>query len=192
EKDGGAVQEVASLPAALSGRIAKDGESDRFRLQVQPGAKLRFEVLADRLGSPMDAVLKLQRDNGTPLAQGDDSPGSPDPVLDFTVPADVRTLVVAIEDVHGRGHPNFIYRVLVQQAGTEASIKDFRLYLPNAELNVPIGGSRVVEVDLERRGHTGPIRLALDGLPPGIQAQGLDVPAGANGALLTLAGTGST
>jgi hypothetical protein len=192
EKDGGAVQEVASLPAALNGRIAKEGESDRFRLRVQPGAKLRFEVFADRLGSPMDAVLKLQRDNGTPLAQGDDSPGSPDPVLDFTVPADVRTLVVAVEDVHGRGQPNFIYRVVVQPAGTEASVKDFRLYLPNAELNVPTGGSRVVEVDIERRGHTGPIRLALEGLPPGIQAQGLDVPAGANGALLTFTGAGAT
>jgi hypothetical protein len=192
EKDGGGVQEVAALPAALSGRIAKEGESDRFRLPVRPGAKLRFEVFADRLGSPMDALLKLQRDNGTLLAQGDDSPGSPDPILDFTVPADVRNLVVALEDVHGRGQPNFIYRVVVQPAGAETGIKDFRLYLPNADLNVPVGGSRVVEIDVERRGHTGPIRLALDGLPPGVQAQGLDVPAGANGALLTLTGAGPT
>jgi hypothetical protein len=192
EKDGGAVQEVASLPAALSGRIAKDGESDRFRLQVQPGAKLRFEVFADRLGSPMDAVLKLQRDNGTLLARGDDSPGSPDPIVDFTVPADVRTLVAVLEDVHGRGQPNFIYRLVVQPIAADSGVKEFRLYLPSAEMNVPAGGSQVVEVEIERQGYTGPIRLALDGLPAGVQVQGLDVPAGANGALLTFTGSDST
>jgi hypothetical protein len=191
EKEGG-VQEVETLPAALNGRIAKAEESDRFRLKVTPGAKLRFEVFADRLGSPMDAVLKLQRDNGTLLVQGDDSPGSPDPVLDFTVPADVRTLVVAIEDVHGRGQPNFVYRIVVQPAGATAGVKDFRLYLPSAELNVPMGGSRVVEVEAERRGYAGPIRLAVEGLPAGVQVQGLEIPAGANGALLTFTGTGST
>ena len=192
EKDGGAIQEVETLPAALNGRISKEGESDRFRVKVAPGAKLRFEVFADRLGSPMDAVLKLQRDNGTLLAQGDDSPGSPDPVLDFTVPADVRSLVAVLEDVHGRGRPNFIYRMVVQPLGAEAGVKDYRVYLPSAEINVPLGGSNILEVEVERRGYKGPIRLGVDGLPPGVQVQGLDVPAGASGALLTFAGTGSS
>lgn len=192
EKDGGAIQEVETLPAALNGRISKDGESDRFHLKVTPGAKLRFEVFADRLGSPMDAVLKLQRDNGTLLAQGDDSPASPDPVLDFTVPADVRSLVAVLEDVHGRGQPSFIYRMVVQPITPDSGVKEYRLYLPSAEMNVPLSGSNVVEVEIERRGYTGPVRLNMDGLPPGVQVQGLDVPAGANGALLTFTGTGST
>ncbi len=192
EKDGGAIQQVESLPAALNGRIAKAGESDRFRFKVQPGEKLRFEVFADRLGSPMDAVLKLQRDNGTLLAQSDDSPGSPDPLLDFTVPADVQSLVVAIEDVHGRGGANFIYRVVIQRLSGDSGMKDFRLFLPSAEMNVPMGSSRVVEVDIERAGDRGPLRLAFPELPAGVQAQGVDVPAGANGALLTLTGTGGT
>lgn len=191
EKEGG-VQEVETLPVALNGRLAKAEESDRFRLKVTPGAKLRFEVFADRLGSPLDAVLKLQRDNGTLLAQGDDSPGSPDPLLDFTVPADVQSLVVAIEDVHGRGQPNFVYRIVVQPIGAATGGKDFRLYLPSAELNVPQGGSQVVEVEIERRGYLGPIRLAVDGLPAGVQVQGLDVPAGATGGLLIFTATGST
>jgi hypothetical protein len=65
------------------------------------------------------------------------------------------------------------------------------LYLPSAELTVPVGGSRIIEVDVERRGHAGPIHLAIDGLPPGISVQGLDVPAGTNGALLTFTGAGS-
>jgi hypothetical protein len=191
EKDE-AIQEVESLPVALNGRIAKEGESDRFRLKVTPGAKLRFEVFADRLGSPMDAVLKLQRDNGTLLAQGDDSPGSPDPVVDFTVPADVRSLVAVIEDVHGRGQPNYVYRIVVQPFDSAKGANDFQLFLPSGELNVPMGGSQIVEVEIERRGYAGPIRLAIDGLPAGVGVQGLDVPAGANGALLTFSGTDST
>jgi hypothetical protein len=192
EKDGGASQEIETLPAALNGRISKEGESDRFRLKVTPGAKLHFEVFADRLGSPMDAVLKLQRDNGTLLAQGDDSPGSPDPVLDFSVPADVQSLVAILEDVHGRGQPNFIYRIVVQPIAPESGVKEYRLYLPSAEMNVPMGGSNIVEVEVERRGYKGPIRLDVDGLPSGIQVQGLDVPAGASGALLTFTGTDSS
>ncbi len=191
EKDGG-VAEVTVLPAALNGRIVRPGESDRFRLQVQPGAKLRFEVFADRIGSPMDAVLKLERDNGALLAQADDAPDSPDPALDFTVPVDLQALVVIVEDLHGRGQANFIYRVVVRPIGADAGVKDFRVFLPSAALNVPMGGHHVAEVDVERRGYAGPIRLALDGLPAGVQEQGLDVPAGANGALLVLTGTGRT
>ncbi|HTU18951.1 MAG TPA: hypothetical protein VMG10_12900 [Gemmataceae bacterium] len=192
EKDGGAIQAVESVPAALNGRISKEGESDRFRLKVTPGAKLRFEVFADRLGSPMDAVLKLHRDSGTLLAQGDDSPGSTDPILDFTVPAGVQSLVTVIEDVHGRGQPSFIYRLVVQPITANSGIKDYRLYLPTAELNVPLAGSNIIEVEVERRGYQGPIRLGVDGLPDGVQVQGLDVPAGASGALLTFTGTGSS
>jgi len=190
EKDGTALQEVAAVPVALNGRIAKPGESDHFRLPVQPGARLRFEVFADRLGSPMDAVLKLERDNGTLLAQADDTPGSPDPLLDFTVPADVKSLVVAVEDLHGRGGPKCVYRVVIQALGGDSAVKDFRLFLSSAEMNVPIASSRVVEVDVERDGYSGPILLTFERLPGSGSVSGLDVPAGANGALVTLAGGG--
>jgi hypothetical protein len=192
EKDGAAVQDAGGVPVALNGRLAKPGEVDRYRLKVKPGDKLRFEVLADRLGSPLDAVLKLQRDNGALLAQADDMPDSPDPTLDFTVPADLQTLVVAVEDLHGRGQPNFVYRVVIRPAADAAAVKDFSLSLPAAEMSVPAGGNSVIEVGVERRGYAGPLRLAFDGLPPGVGVQGTEVPAGATGALLVLTGPGTT
>jgi hypothetical protein len=192
EKDGTLVQDVGGVPVALNGRLAKAGEVDRYRLKVQPGDRLRFEVLADRLGSPLDAVLKLQREDGGLLAQADDAPGSPDPTLDFTVPADLKTLVVAVEDLHGRGQPNFVYRVVVRPAAEAAAVKDFSLFLPGGEMSVPAGGASVIEVGIERRGYGGPIRLAFDGLPAGIGVQGTEVAAGATGALLVLTGTGPT
>lgn len=188
EKEGAAPQDAGTVPVALNGRLGKPGEADRFQLGVRPGDKLRFEVFADRLGSPMDAVLKLQRDNGALLAQADDSPAGADPVLDFTVPPGLTKLVAVVEDVHGRGRPNFVYRVVVQPL--TPAVKDFRVLLADTELNVPIGGNRVVEVGVERAGFTGPLRFAFNSLPPGMQVQGADVPAGASGALLTLAGNG--
>jgi hypothetical protein len=188
EKEGTPLQESVAAPAALNGRLARPGEVDRFRLSVEPGTKLRLEVFAEQLGSPLDTVLKLERDNGTLLAQADDAPGSTDPKLDYTVPADVKSLVVALEDLHGRGGPDCIYRVVVRPTGSRA--RDFRLFLPSAELNVPISGSRVVEVDVERDGYTGPIRLAFEGLPGSGSVLGTDVPTGANGALVTLMGGG--
>jgi hypothetical protein len=192
EKDGVAVQDAGAAPVALNGRLVKPGESDRFRLKIRPGDKLRFEVLADRLGSPLDAVLKIQREDGALLAQADDAPDSPDPVLDLTVPADLQTLVVAVEDLHGRGQPNFVYRVVVRPAADAATVKDYSLSVAAGEMSVPVGGTQVVEVGVERRGYTGPVRLAFDGLPPGIGVHGADIPAGATGALLVLTGTGPT
>jgi hypothetical protein len=189
EKDGATIQDVAGVPVALNGRLAKPGETDRYRLPVRPGARLRFEVFADRLGSPMDAVLELRRDNGALLARADDTPDGPDPVLDFTAPGDLKTLVIAVADLHGRGGANLIYRVVVRPLTGAPGAPDFRLSLPAAEMNVPTGGSRVIEVDVERRGYPGPVRLAFDGLPAGVRVQGVDVPAGATGALLTLTGT---
>src|SRR5262249_59290066 len=49
----GKFQEVR-VPAAVNGRISKPNEVDRYRLLVQPGMSLRFDVIANRAGSPRD------------------------------------------------------------------------------------------------------------------------------------------
>src|SRR5262249_30679710 len=81
----GKLQEVA-VPAAVNGRLRTPGEEDRYRVPVQPGMKLRFDVLAERAGSPLDGVLTLRNEAGVQLARSDDQAGTLDPGLEFTVP----------------------------------------------------------------------------------------------------------
>src|SRR5262249_51312120 len=80
---------VDDLPGGLvgvSGRLVTPSQDHRYRVPVKPGTKVRFEVFAERLGSPLDAALVIRGDNGAVLARAEDSPGSLDPVLEYTVP----------------------------------------------------------------------------------------------------------
>ncbi|MGH7138273.1 MAG: hypothetical protein ACREHD_21190, partial [Pirellulales bacterium] len=55
-KSGDSLQRLAA-PMAVSGRVAAAGEEDRYELVATPGVRLRFDVLAARVGSPLDGVL---------------------------------------------------------------------------------------------------------------------------------------
>lgn len=181
EMAGGSLQEV-TVPAAINGRLAAAGEEDRYKLMVTPGAKLRFDVVAQRAGSPVDGVLFIRNAAGAQLATSDDRPGTTDPGLDFTVPAKVTDLVVAVKDLNGRGGADFIYRIAVAPIGGA----DYRLSVLNDRIELPATGNSVVRVRADRAGYQGPIQLSIPKLPPGVKVQGDTIPAGATDALLGL------
>jgi hypothetical protein len=176
----GKLQEVAA-PAAVSGHVAKPGEEDRYRFAVQPGMRLRVEVFANRVNSPLDGVLTVRNEAGAQLAAGDDQPDTVDPGLDFTVPAGVNTLVIAVTDLHGRGGPDFVYRLAV----TPKDRADFRLTVFDDRLRVPQDGTAVVRVRAARQGYNGPIKLSLPDLQ-GVVLSGAEIPAGQTDTLLAL------
>ena len=53
---------------------------------MTPTTKVRFEVFAERLGSPLDAALVVRNEPGADLARVEDGPGTLDPVLEYAVP----------------------------------------------------------------------------------------------------------
>jgi hypothetical protein len=167
-------------PVGVSGRLLSPNEEDRHHIPVTPGAALRFDVLAERIGSPVDAVLSIRNEQGQQLAGSDDRPGTTDPGLDFTVPSGVNTLVVAVRDLHGRGGRDFVYRLSVKPT----SHPDFNLALPQDTIHVPRGGRTAVRVQAARQGHAGSIALAGIGLPAGIEITNRDVAAGGDAALV--------
>jgi hypothetical protein len=177
----GSLQEVVP-PVAINGRLAEAGREDRYRLLVKPGSRWRFDLLASRVGSPLDAVLAIANDSGARLVESDDRPDTVDPGLDFTVPADTSALVVGIRDLQGRGGPTFIYRLAI----TPLDRPDFQMRLFELEERVPKGGNAVVRVRAERSGYNGPIRVTIPGLPSGVALASDGIPAGATDALLTL------
>jgi hypothetical protein len=181
QRSKGMLQEVA-VPAVINGRINEPGEEDRYRLRVKPGMDLRFEVLANRAGSPLDGVLYLRNESGGQLAMSDDRPDTIDPGLDFTVPNGVTSLIVALADLEGRGGNEYIYRLVISRADRP----DFSLTLSEDRLLIPRGGAAVTRVGVNRTGYQGPIKLSLPGLSQGITLSGDEIPAGATDTLLSL------
>ncbi len=169
------------VPAAINGRLSQTGEEDRYSLAVTPGMKLKIEMHAAQAGSPVDGVLSIRNAQGGQLASSDDRPGTTDPGLDFTVPANVKQIVLAAKDLLGRGGQPFVYRVAV----SDASQPDFTITVQEDRIEVPQRGTTLVRVKSTRSGYNGPIRLALEGLPEGVTLSGAEIPAGANDALVS-------
>jgi hypothetical protein len=178
----GKLQEVTA-PAVINGRIGKAHEEDRYRLLVKSGMHLRFDVLANRAGSPLDGDLFIRNEAGAQLAVSDDRPDTVDPGLDFTVPDGVKALVVALKDVAGRGGQTYIYRLAI----TPADCPDFSLTLFEDRLAVPQGGAGILRVRANRAGYNGAIKLLMPGPPNGLRLAGTEIPAGAAETLVSLA-----
>jgi hypothetical protein len=177
----GKPQEVTA-PVAVNGRLSAPREEDRYRLLVKPGMQLRFDVLAERAGSPLDGVLVVRNGAGAQLASSDDRPNTVDPGLDFTVPQGATALLVTLTDLHGRGGPNYVYRIAVTQAGQP----DFSLTLLDDRSHVPQAGTTLVRVRASRAGYGGPIKLSVPELPADVVVSGDEIPAGATDTLLSL------
>jgi len=181
ESSPGKLQEITA-PAVIEGRLTRSQAEDRYRLLVKPGMRLRFDVQANRFGSPLDGVLSVRSEAGATLAESDDQPDTVDPGLDFTVPAGVNALIVVLRDLQGRGGPSFVYRL----SATPVDHPDFTLTLFADRHLVPQAGAAVVRVRANRVNYNGPIRLSLPGLPKGVVVSGDEIPQGATDTLLSL------
>ncbi len=169
----------AAVPVALNGRIDPAGDEDRFVLAVTPGQKLRIEVDASDYGSALDGTLQVLGGKGEVLATADDtappSPGkgkkappiaSPDPSLDFTVPAGQSEITLTMRDLEGRGGLSFPYRIRVVPATA-----GFELALDDPQVSIPRGGTAAVGVSVVRKGYNGPIALTVASPPAGLTVQ---------------------
>ena len=182
EAPGDALQELTAAPVAVNGRLTSPGEEDRFVLPVTAGSRLRFDVRARRVGSPLDGVLTIRSVDGKQLASNDDRPATSDPGLDFTVPAGTAKIQVALTDLQKRGGHAFVYRVSVQDLGRP----DFQLSLSADRFNIPAGAGQLIEVQVDRQGYQGPIELSVDGLPAGVEVTSKTIAAGSRRGLVRI------
>jgi len=179
---------IAAIPVAINGRLDVPGQVDLYRLTTTPGAKLTFEVFGEQLGSPIDAVLEVRNKDGGVLASNDDGTNSLDSRLEFTVPAYVDTVIVALRDALDVGGLQAVYRLVVTDGAKPTP--EVRVLAKSDSANVASGESQVLEVNVTRRGYDGPLQLVPGNLPSGVTVTGTEIPAGASGTLLTLTGSG--
>ncbi|WDI44302.1 hypothetical protein [Bremerella sp. P1] len=172
---------IWAAPIGINSVLSEPKEKDAFLIDVTPGTKYRAEVFAQRLHSPVDAVLEIRKPDGGMLASSDDQGNTPDPAATFDVPKGVNQVSVSVHDVTRAGGPLHLYRIAV----TPANHADFHVHIPSPAINIPAGGSAVMEVIAQRRGFGGPIALAFPQLPEGVQVSLNEIPAGADRALVT-------
>jgi hypothetical protein len=181
----GKVMELPAGRCGVSGKLAVPHEEDRYKVAVKPNTKMRFEVFAERIGSPVDVALVIRNEAGGVLAQNEDSPGTLDPVLEYAVPDKVTSVTVSVVDSSGRGGPRAIYRLTVDPVKGEGA-GDYELTTPSERLTLPAGGKAVVPVFVNRRGYAGKIDLNAENLPPGVKLEGTTIPPDADGTLVTV------
>ncbi len=156
---------VSPFPALLiSGRIAAPKEQDSVLLTVTPGQTLHFAVAAKQLSSPLRAHLSLFNGDAV-VAQNDGESGAADPLFSFAVPEKVTQLKVQIRDVNNSGSAASTYRLLVARIDRQA----FLLTTRDGALRLPLNGSVPMRLSVVRQSasfkYTGPIRLAVKGVP---------------------------
>jgi hypothetical protein len=177
------------LPAGavgVSGKLLAPQEEDRYQIPVTPGSKLRFEVFAERLGSPLDVALVVRNEKGDLLARTEDGTGTTDPNLEYAVPDGMNFVVVGVVDATGRGGPRGIYHLSVDPTSPGVMKNEFRLTMSAQRISLPTGGRFVIPVYAERNGYQGPIDLVPGALPAGVAAAAVQIPVDADGTLVTL------
>jgi hypothetical protein len=163
------------VPAIFNGRIEQPGDIDYWPIALRKGDPFEFDLRAQRLGSPLLAVLAIQDGNGKDLARAD-TPGT-DPTLVFTAPADGTYRIAVSDRFRSRGGPQFAYRLRV---GPPAA-PDFKLTIPTDALNIPRGGKATLKVTAQRiGGFKEPIVLTCEGLPAGVTTGSATIPANQN------------
>ncbi len=188
----GKLQEIPQGPAGVSGRLLAPYEEDRYRVAVSPGKKVRLEVFAERIGSPLDCALVVRDEKGTQLARAEDSPGTLDPILDYAVPDKVTAIIVGVVDAQGRGGSRGVYRLVIEPQSSGPAKDGFKLTTIAQRILLPIGGRTVVPVQVDRRGYTGKIDLTPTREIPGVKLTGASIPDGGDGALVTIERTSPT
>ncbi|TWU37325.1 hypothetical protein [Novipirellula artificiosorum] len=157
--------EPLELPVILNGRIDAPNDNDVFSVQAQAGDKLVAEVVARRLGTPLDSVLKVTDESGTLLAMNDDhhDVGSgrnthhADAFLVAEIPADGRYFV-HLGDTTCSGGEAYAYRLRLHPQQPDFELRTE----PSGAAFRSKGGFSINVYAIRKEGYDGEIRVRLD------------------------------
>ncbi len=159
-----------TLPAGISGRIEAEADIDYYVFEAKKGETFAVEVVARRLQSILDSLVRITNDKAGTLAENDDGrvgrlTTSDSWIETWTAPADGK-FYVEIRDLHLRGGPEFVYFLKVTP--TQPT---FELLLDSDKTILTPGTNGTIFARIERKhGFTGEVQLSVEGLPPGVTA----------------------
>ncbi|KPK63336.1 MAG: hypothetical protein AMK73_05245 [Planctomycetes bacterium SM23_32] len=186
-----------ALPVVVDGCIGRPDETDAFQFSGRAGQEVVVEVLARRLGSPLDSVVWLSDMSARVVAWNDDHmireailhpdmgtlTHHADSYLSLRLPQS-GNYVLTLADVQGAGSEAHSYRLRIGPPRP-----DFALCATPSSLSMPYG--RVVPLTvhaLRKEGFDGEIRVALADPPAGFVLSGGIIPPGSTHVTITLTG----
>ena len=144
-------------PVAIYGQLTPPGDRDTFRFEAKKDTLFTLTPVTRILGSPARLYLVINDSKGAFLSANDTAAAQtgPESPLTFRAPADGEYLL-SISELTRRGGPEFTYGLRLEPAEP-----GFDLTVTGDRFATSLGGSFTVKISAQRRGASGPIRLAL-------------------------------
>jgi hypothetical protein len=163
-----------------------------YRFKGRSGQKMSFEVVARRLGSPLDSYIILYNSRGDKIGENDDMKDPSEGLLTHQADSELFSILpedgeysLQIFDTQGNGGEEFSYRLRISPPKP-----DFELRATPAALSLPRGGSAPLTIHAIRKdGFTGEIKLSLAGSFSGLTLDGATIPEGSDKVTLTVTNT---
>lgn len=162
----------AELPLAMNGRMQQKGDVDCFKFAAKKGQVWDIECYARRIGSPMDPVVTLYKDdqNKTLIAGNDDARGQ-DSYLRWQVPDD-GNYYLRVADHLGQGGDTYVYRIEMTPVKPALTINIPRVERygqSRQQIPIPRGNRFGTLIQATRADFGGPIELLQKNLIPGVK-----------------------
>jgi hypothetical protein len=155
-------------PVTVSSRLDRPRAVDQYSFTATKGKPLALRAESQGLGLAVAPLLRITDGGGHDLAHAVPASLHDDTALAFTPPAD-GTYKLSVRDLYGHGGPRSVYRLRV--APPEP---DFALTVAADRFAIPAGQTLDLPVSIQRlNGFAGPIDVAAEGLPPGVQVETL-------------------
>ncbi|HEX6987639.1 MAG TPA: LamG-like jellyroll fold domain-containing protein, partial [Planctomycetaceae bacterium] len=141
----------------VTGRLAEQGETDRFVFRARPGQALEFRADAEAIGSPVEPVVTVV-EGDREIARQASKPGAGAVALNVTPQAADGRIEVRVADRLRGDSSDRHYRLRVAPAGTPTA----RVTLLEPSILLPRSGRGVTRLRIERSGDVGAVRLIPD------------------------------
>jgi hypothetical protein len=161
-------------PAGILARMDAAEDVDWFRVEAPQGSIWNVRAWARHLGSPIDVVVNVHRDDGKreKLTGNDDADG-PDSAVRVTVP-DQGSFLVRVNEHLRRGGPQYVYWLEIERAEPAVALS----ITPGRENSqerlvaaVPRGNRTALVFNAGRTDFGGAVKLSFAGLPAGVQTE---------------------
>jgi len=110
-----------TLPACMTGCVREPKEQHAFQLEAMKDSAWRFSIDSRKLGSHLDAELRLVGTDGKVLAAINDAGNAADPVLDWICPVD-GSYRIFVRDLYDAGSEQHFYRLTMEPQVPEATL----------------------------------------------------------------------
>lgn len=141
EIDGAPLPVAVVLPVTINGRMFPREDVDIWSFEARAGVSYICEVVAERLGSPLDSRLKVINPSGRSIAANEDHFGK-DSLLHFKA-SESGLYQIHIQDANFGGLQHYVYRLTITDG-------------PYIESVYPLGGRRGSNIVLDATGQNLP------------------------------------